>query len=58
MAWIRKQMDEVGDRLVYERDALSDRLSRVYEAASLYKRLHTESQDKLRRSVERIRELH
>ena len=57
IARICKHMDEAADRLVAERDALSDRLSWVYEAALKYNKLHTESQDKLRQSVERVREL-
>ena len=54
---IRKQMDQAGDSLVDERDALSDSLSRVYEVASQYKKFHTESQDKLCRSFERVMDL-
>ena len=40
-----------------ESDGFSDRFSRVYEAASQYKKLHTEPQDKPRRSVERAKKL-
>ena len=43
IAGIQKQMDEAGDRLVAERDALLDRLNRVYDAASQYKKLLTKS---------------
>ena len=50
-------MDEARDVLVDERDALADRVDRVLDAASKYKKIHTESQDKLRRSVERIGEI-
>ena len=57
IAGICKHMDEDADRLVAKRDAILDRLSWVYEAALKYNKLHTKYQDKLRRSVERVREL-
>ena len=54
---IGKQMDESGDRSVAERDALFDRLTLVNGVALQYKKLHSESEDLLRRSVERVKEI-
>ena len=56
IAGIRKQMDETGDRLIADREALSDRLDRVLDKTLKYKKAYAQSQDKLRRSVERIGE--
>ena len=53
---IRKQIKETENLLLAERDALSDRLIRVLDRRSQYKKAYTEYQDKLRRSAERIGE--
>ena len=50
-------MDEAGNLLVGDIDALSDRVDRLLEEMSQYKKVYTQSQDKLCRSVNRIGEL-
>ena len=57
IAGINTQMDDDGERLVAERNALSDHLDRALDKTSLYKKLYTQSQDKLRRSIECFGEL-